>query len=76
VTVDAEDVPDEEELTSGKIEKPDMDDKEIYKMAIELEEWINEHSEVERSKWYGNFNASRKGLTRPHFRYLLTLIEE
>jgi hypothetical protein len=76
VNVDAEDVPDEEELTSGKVEKPDMNDKDIYKMAIELEEWINAHSEVDRSKWYGNFNANRKGLTRPHFRYLLTLIEE
>jgi hypothetical protein len=76
VTVDAEDVPDEEELTSGKVEKPDMEDKEIYKMAIELEEWINAHSEVERSKWWANWNARRRGLSRAQFRYLLTLIEE
>ncbi|MCU0570500.1 MAG: hypothetical protein MUF49_28495 [Oculatellaceae cyanobacterium Prado106] len=66
----------ETEVDESTIEKPDLPDKEIYRLAMQLEEWISQHPEVERSKWYSNFNASRKGLSRPQFRYLLTLFED
>jgi hypothetical protein len=74
---EAEDVPQEEQLNSAEaIEKPDLTDKEIMELAVELEEWISAHSDVERGKWWANWNAHRRGLTRPQFRYLLTLIED
>lgn len=59
-----------------EIEKPDLPEKEIFRLAIELEEWISQHSDVERKKWWAGFHAHRKGLSRPQFRYLLTLIED
>jgi hypothetical protein len=65
-----------EEEDDTTVEKPDLPDREIFRLAIELEEWISQHPEAERKKWYGNFNANRKGLSRPQFRYLLTLTED
>jgi hypothetical protein len=58
------------------VEKPDLPQKEIFALAVELEEWISQHPEVERKEIYERWNAKRKGLSRANVRYFLTLIDE
>ena len=66
-----------QDTDSGKeSEKPDLPQKEILTLAIQLKDWIEQNPNVEDKKWYAGFHAHRKGLSRPNFRYLLTLIEE
>jgi hypothetical protein len=68
---DEDDQPDD-----GKVEKPNLPLKEIMLQASILAEWIEEHSDTPREKWYSAYNGYRKGFTRPQFRYLLTKIED
>jgi hypothetical protein len=83
-------IPSDETLSSGSdhvlvpteegddtdVEKPDLPEKEIFRLAIELEEWIAQNPEVERKKIYERWNAKRKGLSRRNVWYLLTLTDE
>ncbi len=56
-------------------EKPNLPESEIMALAIELEEWLAGKPIVERKDYYTRWNAHKRGLSRPQFRYLLTLIE-
>jgi hypothetical protein len=63
-------------ISEPEDEKPNLSEDKIMAIALELEEWIAENSTIERKDYYVRFHAHRKGLSRPNFRYLLTLIEE
>jgi hypothetical protein len=58
------------------IEKPDMPMKEIMLQCSMLAEWIEEKPGLSFAQKYANYNASRKGFTRPQFRYLLSQLGE
>lgn len=75
VCEDESDESTQESSTVGKSERPNMSEEDILKLAVQLEEWIKQHPDIPRKKWCSGFNAHKKGLLRPHFRYLLTLIE-
>jgi len=66
----------EAEPDDGKVEKPKLPVKEIMLQASILAEWIEAHPDTPRVNWYGSYNAYKKGLSRPEFRYLLTRIED
>ncbi len=56
-------------------ERPDLPENKIMAIAMELEEWISQHPQVNPKDYYSKFNAARKGFSRPQFRYLLALTE-
>jgi hypothetical protein len=58
------------------IEKPDMPMKEIMLQCSMLAEWIEGKPGLSFAQKYANYNASRKGFTRPQFRYLLSQLGE
>jgi hypothetical protein len=58
------------------IEKPDMPLKEIMLQCSMLAEWIEGKPGLSFAQKYANYNASRKGFTRPQFRYLLSQLGE
>jgi hypothetical protein len=58
------------------IEKPDMPLKEIMLQCSMLAEWIEGKPGLSFAQKYANYNANRKGFTRPQFRYLLSQLGE
>jgi hypothetical protein len=58
------------------IEKPALPLKEIMLQCSILAEWIEEKPGLSFAQKYANYNASRKGFTRPQFRYLLSQLGE
>jgi hypothetical protein len=58
------------------IEKPDLSLKEIMLQCSMLAEWIEGKPGLSFAQKYANYNASRKGFTRPQFRYLLSQLGE
>ena len=64
-----------ETAQSVDTEKPNLSDDEIMAIALELEEWISQHSDVDPRDYYSKWNGHKKGFSRPQFRYLLSLTE-
>lgn len=56
------------------IEKPDLPMKEIMLQCSMLAEWIEGKPGLSFAQKYSNYSASRKGFSRPQFRYLLSQI--
>jgi hypothetical protein len=63
----------EPEDSKPNIEEPTLPRAELLLIAAELAEWIEQNSTVEKKDWYANWNAKRRGFSRPQFRFLLTL---
>ncbi|MBD1825670.1 hypothetical protein H6F51_24695 [Cyanobacteria bacterium FACHB-DQ100] len=59
----------------SNIQKPSLSRTELVLAIAELGEWIDKNSGLSFSQQYANYNAARKGFSRPQFRYLLTQIE-
>jgi hypothetical protein len=59
--------------STATIETPSIPRAELLLIAAELAEWIEQNLTVEKKDWYANWNAKRRGFSRPQFRFLLTL---
>ncbi len=60
----------------GNVTKPPLSRTELMLAIAELGEWLDRNRELSFDQSYSNYNARRKGLSRPEFRYLLTQIEQ
>ena len=71
----AEAAPTVEAAQSVETERPDLPENKIMAIALELEEWISQHPDVNPKDYYSKWNGHKKGFSRPQFRYLLSLTE-
>ncbi|GAQ00159.1 hypothetical protein [Leptolyngbya sp. NIES-2104] len=60
----------------GNVSKPPLSRTELMLAIAELGEWLDRNQGLSFDQSYSNYNARRKGLSRPEFRYLLTQIEQ
>jgi hypothetical protein len=59
----------------SNIQKPNLSRTELILAIAELGEWLDKNPGLQFAQQYANYNAARKGFSRPQFRYLLTQIE-
>lgn len=60
----------------SNIQKPNLSRTELMLAIAELGEWLDRNQCLSFDQSYSNYNARRKGFSRPEFRYLLTQIEK
>lgn len=68
--------PDKEEGSKTNCSKPKLSRTELMLVIAELGEWLDKNSGLSFDQSYSNYNARRKGLSRPEFRYLLLQVEQ
>lgn len=59
----------------SNIQKPNLSRTELMLAIAELGEWLDRNQGLSFDQSYSNYNARRKGFSRPEFRYLLIQIE-
>lgn len=64
----------EETGNKGNTQKPILSRTELVLVIAELGEWLDKNPGLSFDQMYSNYNAHRKGFSRPQFRYLLIQI--